>query len=245
MGFWKWLEEVRERIRLEGQREPEKAQQARQRANEELKKTLGNFKEALSPSTRKSNNELDEDTEGSVAPKPKTDPERQKYEELLQFISDPTALDELSDIELERLRLTTESDIEVAEEGISNNEQAMSRLQSDNPGILDGLFTGTIQAATDGLRDENRKRRLLLKFIEAHRGRKATTKDQSPQPALTKAEQRESLLSEIQTLQAEKASALEKMRANRAGDDEIRRYENMYDNAINRLETKLENLLIR
>jgi hypothetical protein len=244
VGLWKKIQEARERNRVEGQAKLETARRDFHKAKDELVET---WRCPISPSLQ------EEDTEEPPAPQ---SPDSQK-EELKRLITDPAALDSLTDEQLERLRLTTENTLERCEREFTSEEKQMLRAlntpeaQADlaTP-IIGGIMKSRmkpVEAKAKEKQEQIDDLKLLLKFIAAKQkgNQERTTRPQPPQPALTKAEQRERLLTEIQTLQAEKAAALDKMRGNRAGDEEIRRYENMYDNAIHRLETKLENLLIR
>jgi hypothetical protein len=175
------------------------------------------------------------------------------HRETQRLTTDPTALDSLSNEELEHLRLTTESRLERYQREFTDEERDfLQKLNSPEAQFhLSTPIVGKVIEAmlpADKIRNKQERiddLKLLLNLVvnkQAQRTEKPSPPAQITPP--TQAQKREKLLGEIQLLRSEKKAATEQL-ASRASEDDIRRYENMYDNAIRRLETELETLLIK
>lgn len=144
-------------------------------------------------------------------------------EKLQRILKDPNGLDGLSDVELEHLRITTESDIAYYE----------SDSKKPVPGAAQGMM--------DLIVHENlHNRRLLLRLIEANQLRR--NKPQPKEPT-TAAERRRQLSADIQDLMEEKAEMIKQMTQRNADEDEIMQFENMYDDAIKKKQFQLRKIL--
>jgi len=147
-------------------------------------------------------------------------------DKLQRILKDPNGLDGLSDVELEHLRITTESDIAYYE---SDSKKLIS--PGTAPGVMDVVVYENLH-----------NRRLLLRLIEANQQRR--NKPQPKEPA-TAAERRRQLSADIQDLMEEKAEMIKQMRQRNADEDEIMQFENMYDDAIRKKQFQLRKILVQ
>ena len=173
--------------------------------------------------------------------------------EAQRLTTDPTALDSLSNAELEHLRLTTESMVDRCQREFTDEERDFLQALNSPEGQFH-LSTPIVGKVVEAMlpADKIRKKqdriddlKLLLNLVvnkQVQRTDKPSPPAQITPP--TQAQKREKLLGEIHVLRSEKKAAIEQL-ASRGSEDDKRRYENMYDNAIRRLETELETLLIK
>lgn len=122
---------------------------------------------------------------------------RREAKRLKRFVTDPHALDELTDAELDHLRLTTQSQIDYAENALSENEKAI-KFADANPGIIAGLNADMAEAANQTFQEEIRDGRLLLSLIDAKKERK-----DEPKPPPDPETKRSILQAEVKRLEEE------------------------------------------
>ncbi len=146
--------------------------------------------------------------------------ERAKIDRMLK---DPNGLDELSDTQLEHLRITTESDI-------AYYESLLKELRKDGSyDVEDFLVHNTVH-----------EKRLLFKLIEANQARR---KRPQLKESKTAAERRKELSADIQELMTEKADTIKQLTESGASEEEVMQLENIYDDAINRKQFHLRKIM--
>jgi nicotinamide mononucleotide adenylyltransferase len=154
-----------------------------------------------------------------------------------RLVTDPAALDELSDIELERLRITTESEIEEAEEKVRHNEQVIAQTESQpRSGILMALNASSAEQSNSEFKQYIRRRQLLLKMIGVHKGRSKPT---AAKPSQSQEDKRAQIKTELKRLETEKT----KMVAEASSQDMKVKIANMYDDKQTQLLGELRKLL--
>ena len=115
MGFWSKLfgESDAQKVKKDAQKARKEAEDRRiTELEQRVKDTREKAKKSLKEAIKK---DLPNVIKNIQADQRESQEVRARFE---RYIKDPTALDELSAAELEHLRLTTESEIEEAEEGI-------------------------------------------------------------------------------------------------------------------------------
>jgi hypothetical protein len=238
VGFWKKIQDLGD---------PEKVAERVKKSEDSLKR----IREA-NERAREANREAKAKRMEPPAGNPNDNQSRER-ERIKALISDYKALDNLSEDELEHLRLTSESTLEKCERDFTAEEKDMLR-QLNTPEMQVELSTPIIGSLIRAMIPEAKVRekqeqiddlKLLLKLI----ANKQKAKPQpEPEPAQkpqqpTRAEKRAASQKRLADLQRDKADDLDQMAKNGSDEESIKRRANMWDDAIRREEEELRKYL--
>jgi hypothetical protein len=163
--------------------------------------------------------------------------------ELNRLLANPAAFDTLSKPQLDRLRIITESEIETIEKNILENEKIIAEAEADDAGFVSDLQIDAAETRGEVFEEDLRKRKLLLRLIEAEEKRQVANPGQQP----TADQERQRKFAECQTridrMKTGKVDDIDKL--TKQGDDQesIRRRANMWDDGIAREEEELRKWL--
>jgi hypothetical protein len=218
VGFWENMKKRTEEARLQEEEEERKFQEAEERWKQDRREAWKGLGRIFLEGVKITGDAIQQQITAANL----------EHERLEKMLTDPTALDPFSDVELEHLRLTTESEIAGYGTVPPQASEALMTLSDSNDAM-------NILAA-----EELRNKKLLLNLIAANQQRRNQPKPVQPQ---TLSERRQNLLNDIEDLLREKAETVKRMTDRNASEEEIKRFENIYDDSIQRKETKLRKLL--
>lgn len=219
MGFWEDRKERRRQAAEDAQRQAEEDKRIIREHEEERKKKKKELWHAIGADLAA----LGQGTVNLLGTL------KEKEVQLQRMVSDPTALDGLSDVELEHLRITTES--EILKYGASTEA---------GQDLIPTPTSGTDALVVSFGADILHKKRLLLRLVKANQERRSRPAEEQPP---TSSDRRKQVLEELQELMVEKADTIKQMQARDASDEEIRQLENLYDDGIQRKQLQLRKIL--
>jgi hypothetical protein len=163
--------------------------------------------------------------------------------ELNRFLRDPSALDELSEVHLDRLRIVTEDEIRVLTENIRENRKIIAQAEADQGGFFIAIQGDHAEESNAFLIEDLRKRNLLLRLINGEKARKPINVSTQP----TREEERLNKYSESQAridrMKKDKLNDIQRLTTEGENEESIKRRENMWDDAIAKEEDELRKWL--
>jgi hypothetical protein len=158
---------------------------------------------------------------------------RERAQRFDSFLTDPNALDKLSPAELDLERIRAKSEIDAAEDAISQNQRAIDFADHER-GILSGMNADVATGANFQFKEIIRKRKLLLELIEAKKNRRT-----EPPPSPNRDEKRLQLQGELKRLEEEKHKMVD------ASNDEDMKHRigNLYDDKVAKVVEELRHYL--
>ncbi len=164
--------------------------------------------------------------------------------EFRRILSDPDALDGLSQANLDHIRLASQTEIERLESAIKQNEAVIQDAQA-NPGWTKSMEERASKRANAELGEHILKHRLMVRLVEAVEARRSSSEVITSQP--TEEEKREKEFaarqSRIDRMRRDRDADVEHLRSQGASDEEIARRENMWNDGIAREEVELSEWL--
>jgi hypothetical protein len=245
VGFWKRIaEKIKE---LDENVDEEKSKRALENSNKFLKDAVTNLRKPKAGGRTQKDVAIAEANSNSS-----------KDARVKELIEDPRALSDLSDSELQFLRLTTQSDLEIYERDFSEKDREMvrgirsaeSEHQLSNPLVAPFVDFIIPRTKLKEKQDQIDNRSRLLKLINQEmNSREKLNKPHEPAVAPVKTqpskqERRAELLVEIDQLRVEAEQRLKALQDRKAGVEEIKRYQNMYDDAIRQKEQQVRESLL-